>query len=271
MALVQGPRGVDGEADAEWCVGVGRVRGGAAEDHERPEVATPVHLVAEQPLGQPGRVAAVLPQRPGEAAEFAPVAVLEEGVAGVRGAGAEDVGAAHAEHQRPDPPAAVPGDAAVLRRGEGAVAGVDVGDDVLGDVVLVTAGGARVDELAAAVAGRAVDEGVDARRRRRLRGVEVLEPLEDRRLEEVAVAPLLDARAVSGEHIDHRKPPLGVVVVARRKPHQQPPARGVAEGVAGEGGAVDRVVDEPAPARRGTERLGGKRPRHGWHRGHCAA
>src|SRR5437660_1152671 len=116
-------------------------------------------------------------------------------------------------------------------------------------------------EYAAAVAGRAVDEGVDARRRRRLRGVEVLEALEDRRLEEVAVAPLLDARAVSGEHIDHRKPPLGVVVVARRKPHQQPPARGVAEGVAGEGGAVDRVVDEPAPARRGTERLGGKRPR----------
>src|SRR5438445_360378 len=83
--------------------------------------------------------------------------------------------------QRSHPPAAVPGDAAVLRRGEGAVAGVDVGDDVLGDVVLVTAGGARVDELAAAVAGRAVDEGVDARRRRRLQGVEVLQPLEDRR------------------------------------------------------------------------------------------
>ena len=183
------------------------------------------------------------------------VAVLVERVACVARETAEEVGPEHRRDERPEAAARLPRDAAVLRRVEGAVALVDEWHDLAADVRVVVACPGRVDVLRAAERGPRVDvdddHGLDLSA-----GDPRIRLLGERPAVRRPVPPHGNLPRVALEDVDGRIAALGLVVVAGRHIHPERSLVGVAERIAAERFALERVlVDAP-----------GERVRPGLHR-----
>src|SRR5438094_8800440 len=90
---------------------------------------------------------------------------LEEGVAGMRRQPGEQVRAQHRGHHRAVAATRLTDDAAVTRLWQRAVVTIDPGHDLIAQVGVVLAGTGRVEVLAAAQGGPAVDSDDEAGRR----------------------------------------------------------------------------------------------------------
>ena len=152
-----------------------------------------------------------------EGGEVAPVDDVEGHVAAVAGQRGEGIRVAHAEHQRAIAAAGDAEEAAPLWRGNRAVARVDPGDQLLGDVVLVAARGGGVEVLAAAVAREAVGQHDDGMRHPG--GVESREAVGEVALPGVVVEHAEAATGVAAEAEEHGIAPASIrgVGVARRQ------------------------------------------------------
>jgi hypothetical protein len=163
----------------------------------------------------------------------------------VAGEAAEEVRPQHRRDHRAEPAAGLARDAAVLRRGQRAVAGVDEGHDLVADVGVVPAGARGVDELAAAVRGPRVDEHDEAGRCP-AGSEELVGGLGEGGPERRPVVPHREHPGVALQHVDARVAPVGLVVVARWHVDLQRPVGGIAERVVPEQLAPDDVVVEAA-------------------------
>jgi hypothetical protein len=130
--------------------------------------------------------------------------VLEQGVAGVAGQGAEHVGPEHRRDHGPVAAARLAGDAAVLAGGEGRVGAVHERHHLVAQVVEVAPGARGVEELAAPQRGPAVDEHDDRRRRCVLPREQLVDQLGHGGPEGAAVPPHVDLAGVALDHVDGR-------------------------------------------------------------------
>ena len=155
----------------------------------------------------------------------------------MRGEAAEDIRAEHRRDHRPVAAGGLPGDPAVLGCGQGAVALVHPGDDLVAEIGVILARSRRIEELTAAERRPAV--GVDEDRGGRISaGEEVVGELGEVLAEGGTVSPHVELARQPLDHVDGRISPLGVVVARRKIDAKRAHAR-VAEGIPLESLALD--------------------------------
>src|SRR5437660_2725866 len=236
-------RHVEGQLDR--AVLVGRVAGGHRVGLHEGEVLGPEPAAPQVGPEALVRALVAVPERADGAGEVRQVAVLEQGVAGVAGEGAEQVRPQHRRDHRAVATAGVGHHAAVAGDRQRPEAGGHPGHHVLAQVRVVAAGGRRVEVLAAAERRPAVDEDHDAGRR--LAGREQLvHHLGERVRERAPVAPHVHLAGVSLQDVDRGIAPVGPVVVRRRQIDPERPAGGVVQRVVAQVAAVDPDLLQPA-------------------------
>src|SRR5262249_31165166 len=159
-------------------------------------------------------IVVVLRHRLYDLRDISKVAMLEGAVAGVVGEGVEDVGIERGKGERADAAAGAADAAAQSAR---AIARVNERDELLHDVVLIAADGARVDVLAAAEAGYAVREDEDDAGHPA--SDEVIEVRVEAGVAETAVQVHDAAAGEAHEAEDYRIAPTGRLLVAGREVH----------------------------------------------------
>ena len=191
----------------------------------------------------------VVPQGPDGLGELGYIAVLVEGVAGVRGQAAEQIGPEHRRDHGPEAAARLALDAPMAAVSQRAVASVDERDDVLAEIGVVATRSRGVDELRASVGRPGVDVDDDAGRGLAA-GEQAVGGFGERQAVGAPVGPHRHGTGVALDNVNRRIPLGRAVVVAGGHVHPERALNRVAQGVAFEGPTVDRQpVDSPRPLR----------------------